>query len=69
MQPPGDHQVKHEPVIAIESDGDAFSDAPKLADGAPLQNGSGRLLRSQDERIDDGDSFEALTMRASRAVM
>jgi hypothetical protein len=61
MQPPGDHQVKHEPVIAIESDCDALSNPPQLANTAPLQEGSRRLLRSQDERIDHADSFERQT--------
>ena len=53
--------MKHEPVIPIEPDGDALSDPPQLANAAALQDGSRRLLRSQDERIDDGDSFEGLT--------
>src|SRR5581483_2994694 len=34
VQPPGDHQVQHQPEIAFHSNGNSFTDVPQLADGS-----------------------------------
>ncbi len=37
MQSAGDHQMQHEPEIAIESEGDSLTDSTQLSHSAPLR--------------------------------
>ena len=45
----GDHQVKNEPEVAVEADGDAFADAAQVADGAAFGVGERRDRRCGEE--------------------
>ena len=41
VQPPGDHQVQHQPQIIVEADGDALADPAQLRDLTALRPESG----------------------------
>src|SRR5258708_36714023 len=47
VQTPRNHQVQHQPQIALHSNRDAFADAPQLAHGAALNTRQRRLYRAQ----------------------
>jgi hypothetical protein len=60
VQPPRDHQVKHQPDIAFHSDRDPFTDAPDLANGATLRIGDRWLRRAQQEGVGYPNPFQCL---------
>ena len=47
VQAAGDHQVQDEPEIAVESEGDALSDAAQLSHGATFGIAQRRNRRAQ----------------------
>jgi hypothetical protein len=47
VQSTGNHQMKHQPEIAVKADGDALADASQLADDPTLDAGKRRLCGSQ----------------------
>ena len=61
MQPAGDHQVQHEPKIAVEADGDALADAPQFTHGAALDARQRRIGRAQEKHACDPHVLEDLT--------
>jgi hypothetical protein len=64
MKPTGDHQMKYQPQIVVETDGDAFANAPQLTDGVALHTLERRLHRAQEKRTCQPDAFEWLTDNA-----
>src|SRR5208283_1980746 len=46
MQTAGNHQVKREPEVAIDSDNDAFPNSPQFPDGTALHTCDRRLSGS-----------------------
>ena len=64
VQAAGDHQVKDEPEIAVESDGDALADAAQFADGAAFGVAQRRNRRAQQKRCAKAHAFEALADNA-----
>ena len=47
VQPPGNHQVKHQPEIAFDTDGDALADAPQFPHYVAFRGGNRRPCGSQ----------------------
>jgi hypothetical protein len=47
VQSTGNHEMKHQPEIAIETNGNALSDASQLADDSPFNACERRLRGSQ----------------------
>lgn len=58
MESPGDHEVKDEPKIAVQSNRDALSDAPQLPHDTAFSSRNRRLGGSQQERVGYPDVFE-----------
>ena len=61
VQPTGDHQVQHQPMIVLEPDGDALPESPQCNNLPTLHRFNGRLEGSQQERTDDAHLVESLT--------
>ena len=68
MQPPGDHQVQHQPVIALEPERDALAHAPNDDDAAAVQGIERRIERAQQERMGDPRRLEPRPAGAARAL-
>jgi hypothetical protein len=60
VQPACDHQVQHEPEIAIYTDGDSFADAAQFAHGAALYILNRRLHCSKQKRARKPNSLDRL---------
>jgi hypothetical protein len=60
VQAAGNHQMKHNPEIVIEADGDAFADTAKFADSEAVDSGDGRLRGAEKEQASDADVVEGL---------
>lgn len=60
MQAAGDHQVKNEPDIAFQADGDAFADAAEFADDEAMGIGEWRLGGAEKKRGGDSNADERL---------
>ena len=59
VQAPGDHQVKHEPEVVVEADGDALADAAQLADVRPSTSATA-AGRAQQKGAGDANMLERL---------
>src|SRR4051794_26019759 len=59
-----DHQVKHEPEIALDSDGDAFADTAQFAHDAAFCIRDGRLRRAKEEWARQTNALERLARDA-----
>ena len=64
MQPPCNHQVKHEPKIVFNADSDALSDTPKRAHDASFGLGDRWLNGSQQKWSGDAHVLERLSRDA-----
>src|SRR5579871_1086088 len=60
VQATSDHQMQHEPQIAVESESDALADAPQLAHRAAVGVRQRRGRGAEQERRAEADAFEAL---------
>ena len=64
MKAPGDHQVKHEPEIAVNADGDALADATQLANGLSFDGRKRRIDRAQQKGGGQPHALEPLAQNA-----
>jgi hypothetical protein len=64
MQPARDHQVQHEPKIALQSDGDSLSDSAQPLDPPPMRSFKRRRGSSEQKRTCHPDAFEPLIQDA-----
>ena len=60
VQAAGNHQMKDQPEIVVEADGDAFADATKFADGEAVDGGDGGLRGAEKKQAGDADALERL---------
>src|SRR5580658_1562743 len=60
MQPAGDHEMKYQPQLALQSNGDAFAEAAQLRYAPAVRRLDRRLDRSQEKRRLDQRALEAL---------
>ena len=60
MEAAGDHEVEDQPEVALESDGDAFPDAPQFADLLFFGRLERRVDRAQQKRTGQTDALEGL---------
>ena len=58
MQAAGDHQVQHQPEVAIQADGDALSHSPQFAHGSSRGFREGGRGGSKKKRAGQPDAFE-----------
>jgi hypothetical protein len=59
LQPPGDHEVQHEPDIVRKTDRDAFTEALEIRDARILHCIDGRIDAAQQERRQYADALYA----------
>ena len=67
MQSPRDHQVDHQPQLAIQPDRDPLADPPQLLNDTAFRIANRRLRRPQQEGAADPHMFERLTNDARGA--
>ncbi len=60
VQASRDHQVQHQPEVAVEAESNPLSDATELPHGAALGAGQRRLRGSQQERARHPDMLKHL---------
>jgi hypothetical protein len=60
MEAAGNHEVENEPQVVLDSDGNAFADAAKCADGAAFDAGEWRLDGAEKKGAGEADAFEGL---------
>ena len=60
VQPSGDHQMEHQPDIALDSDRDSFADTADFANCAAFRVGDGWLRGAEQKGVGDADAFERL---------
>jgi hypothetical protein len=58
MQPAGNHQMNHQPVIVLEAERDAFPNPFQLHYPLAFQRGDRRKRGPQHEHVRDEDAFE-----------
>ena len=58
MQAAGDHQVQHQPEVAIQADGDALSHSPQFANGSSRGFRERRRRGSKKKRAGQPDAFK-----------
>jgi hypothetical protein len=61
VQPAGDHQMKNEPKIALNSDRDSFTYAPYFTYATAFHIRYGWLRGAQQERVCDANALQSLT--------
>ena len=60
VQPAGDHEMQHQPQIAIEADGDALADSAQFAHDATFDRGERRIGGAQQEDVRYANALERL---------
>jgi hypothetical protein len=60
VQTAGDHEVKHEPQIAIDADGDALADSADCLHGSTLDGGKRRVGGAEEKNAGQADALEGL---------
>ena len=58
MQPPRNHQMQHQPGIALQADGDAFAHPAQANHSLPFYRCDRRLRGSQQKRADQPHVFK-----------
>ena len=61
MQAAGNHQVQHQPQVALQTDRDAFADAPQLPHRTPLRTRERWLHRPQQKWARDAHLLQLLS--------
>src|SRR5260370_20307320 len=64
VQPPGDHEVQHQPQIVFESDGYPLADSAQLADLPPFHALKRRIHAAKQERTRQANMLERLRENA-----
>ena len=64
MQTAGDHEMKNEPKVSFEADGDALADASNFADRPPFDGCDGRVDGAQEKDAGDAHVLERLAKDA-----
>jgi RNA polymerase sigma-70 factor (ECF subfamily) len=60
VQPASNHQVQHQPEVAIHADGDSLADSPQFAHDAALHIGNWRLYGSKQKSARESNSLDRL---------
>ena len=60
VEPPGDHQVQHQPQLVVQPQGDPLADAADLPDGLAARRIERRIEGPDEERAVDPDPLETL---------
>src|SRR5258708_40003 len=60
VQPASNHQVQHQPEVAVYADGDPLSDPSQFAHGAALHIRNWRLYGSKQKRARESNSLDRL---------
>jgi hypothetical protein len=60
VQPASNHQVQHQPEVALHSNRDSLADSPQFADDAALHIRYWGLRRSKQKRACQSHSFDRL---------
>ena len=61
MEPPGNHQVQHQPQLLINSNRDSLADATESPNRAPFNCTQRRIYRTQQEHGSQPDALQRLT--------
>jgi hypothetical protein len=64
VQPPGNHQVKHQPEIAFDADSDALTNTAQLQHYSTFSGSNRRACRSQQKGARNPDVFQRLPRNA-----
>jgi hypothetical protein len=65
VQPPGDHEVKHQPRFAVQADGDALAEAAQFHDPLAFDRREGRVEAAEQEWTVDANAFQGPTLNAT----